>query len=74
LWQLHPYLPYPRNPSCGGAALQVYQEHILGFDPSAYTSQLHWAVSADGTRVPITLAYKRDLLKRDGTNKAILHA
>jgi oligopeptidase B len=52
----------------------VYQEHINDFDPSTYTSQLQWAVSADGTRVPLTLAYRRDLLKGDGTNKAILHA
>jgi oligopeptidase B len=53
---------------------QVYQETILGFDPSAYSSQLEWASSADGTRVPITVAYRADLLRGDGSNKAVLHA
>jgi protease II len=52
----------------------VYQEAVVGFDPTAYTSQLEWAVSADGVAVPLTVAFKRGLMKGDGSNKAILHA
>lgn len=53
---------------------QVYQEVVLGFNPATYSSQLEWAPSADGTRVPLTVAHRRDLLRRDGSNVAILHA
>lgn len=52
---------------------QVYQEAVVGYQPGSYTAMLDWAVSADGTAVPITLAYKTALMKKDGTNKAIMH-
>jgi protease II len=53
--------------------LQVYQEEILSYQPGCYTAALEWATSADGTAVPVTLAYKTALMTRDGSNKAILH-
>lgn len=54
------------------SALQVEQ---LGcsFNPAAYTTLVAWATSKDGTQVPITLAYKCDLMKQDGTNPCLLH-
>jgi hypothetical protein len=30
--------------------------------------------SADGTQVPISLAYRRDLMRRDGSNPCVMHA
>jgi hypothetical protein len=51
----------------------VYHESIPGYQPGCYTAKLEWAASEDGTAVPITLAYRTDLMKQDGSNKAILH-
>jgi protease II len=52
---------------------QVYQEQVVGWQPDCYTSRLEWAVSDDGTSVPVTLAFRRDLLTWDGSNMAVLH-
>jgi protease II len=57
----------------GPLLLQVYQEVIMGYQPGCYTAKLDWAASADGTAVPVTLAYKTELMTGDGSNKAILH-
>lgn len=46
----------------------------MGFDPAAYASKLEWAISADGVKVPLTVAYKQEVMKGDGSNTAILHA
>eukprot|EP00775_Hariotina_reticulata_P005284 gene5284-5519_t len=54
-------------------SLQVYQEQVVGWQPGCYMSHLEWAVSYDGTAVPVTLAFRRDLLKGDGSNMAVLH-
>ncbi len=45
-----------------------------GFDASRYAAVREWAVSADGVQVPMTLAWRRDCLQRDGSNPALLTA
>lgn len=45
-----------------------------GFDPAQYTTERLWATAADGTRVPISLVYRTDLAKRDGTDPLLLDA
>jgi hypothetical protein len=52
---------------------QVYQESVPGYRPGCYTAKLEWAVSEDGTAVPLTVAYRSDLMKKDGSNKALMH-
>ncbi len=37
------------------------QAVLGGFDPADYAQQREWAVAHDGTRVPISLVYRRDL-------------
>ena len=41
--------------------LKKQTEVLGGYDPSRYTSGRHWAVAADGTRVPISLVHRADL-------------
>ncbi|MFQ5490598.1 MAG: S9 family peptidase [Phycisphaerae bacterium] len=43
-----------------------------GYDPSKYTSQRIWATASDGTRVPISLVYKKGLT-RNGQNPLLLY-
>ncbi|QEO14386.1 S9 family peptidase [Agromyces intestinalis] len=39
------------------------QQPVLGnYDPSRYTQRREWAVAPDGTRVPISLVYRTDLV------------
>ena len=43
-----------------------------GFDKSLYISERIHATAADGTRVPISVAYRKDL-KKDGNNPTLLY-
>lgn len=50
------------------------RERVVGdFDPSHYESQYLWATATDGTRVPVSLVYRKDLLER-GKNPLLLYA
>ena len=49
-------------------------EVIGGFDPDKYQSEQVYATSHDGVIVPISLVYKKDLFKKDGTNPLYLRA
>lgn len=50
----------------------VSQDQLPGFNPSDYTTERRWFTSEDGTRVPMTIAYRKDL-KLDGGNPTHLH-
>ncbi|MBU4486093.1 MAG: S9 family peptidase [Candidatus Delongbacteria bacterium] len=49
------------------------QEKVLGdFDQIQYKSELIYALAKDGQTIPISLVYKRDKFKQDGTNPLLL--
>jgi oligopeptidase B len=49
------------------------QDEVLGgYDPKLYASERIYARAADGTQVPISLVYKKDL-KRDGQRPLLLY-
>lgn len=39
-----------------------------GYDPSKYKSERVWATARDGTKIPISLVYREELKKGDGSN------
>lgn len=43
------------------------------FDKDNYQSERIWATSSDGTQVPISMIYKKDI-KKDGSNPLLLYA
>jgi len=43
-----------------------------GFHASNYRTERLWATAPDGVKVPISLVYRKDLLKRDGSNPLLL--
>ena len=48
------------------------QQPVLGgYDPAKYASERVYATAADGTKIPISLVYKKDL-KRDGSRPMLL--
>jgi oligopeptidase B len=50
-----------------GARVLLKREPVLGkFDPADYASEFLWAAARDGTKVPVSLVYRKGF-KRDGT-------
>ncbi|NLG45027.1 S9 family peptidase [Gordonia sp. (in: high G+C Gram-positive bacteria)] len=45
----------------GERTLLRRQPVLGGYDPAEYTAVREWAVAADGTRVPVSLVFRRDL-------------
>lgn len=44
-----------------------------GYDKSAYVSERVFATGKDGTKIPISLVYKKSLFKKDGSNPLYLY-
>jgi oligopeptidase B len=50
-----------------GQRLLRKEQLVPGYDKSLYATERLWATARDGVRVPVTLAWRRDLARRDGT-------
>lgn len=53
--------------------LQKQTEILGGYDPSQYATERTWATAPDGTRVPISLVYRKPL-QRDGSRPMLLYS
>ncbi len=51
------------------------EQQVLGgkFDKNNYIEERIWATATDGTKVPISMVYRKDL-KKDGSNPLLLYA
>ena len=51
------------------------EQEVLGdkFDKNNYTEERVWATATDGTKVPISMVYRKEL-KKDGTNPLLQYA
>ncbi|MGC9961696.1 MAG: S9 family peptidase [Acidimicrobiales bacterium] len=43
-----------------GESTVLHRQPAPGYEPDRYVTELRWVTSADGTRVPVTLAWARD--------------
>jgi oligopeptidase B len=51
------------------------QDKVEGnYNPDLYETIRIWATATDGTKIPVSLAYKKSLLKKDGSNPLYLYA
>ncbi|MEO5734957.1 MAG: S9 family peptidase [Rubrivivax sp.] len=57
----------------GKATLRKRQAVLGGYDPRRYVSQRLWLTARDGTRVPLSLVYRKDR-PRDGKGALLLYA
>lgn len=48
------------------------QEEVIGYDPSAYSCERVFATADDGARIPISIVYKKGVVK-DGNNPLLLY-
>lgn len=69
---LTPSTVYDYNMRTREREVKKQQEVLGGYDSSQYVSERLFAVSADGTKIPISLVYKKGL-KRDGQAPAWLY-
>ncbi|MGN6128336.1 MAG: S9 family peptidase, partial [Humibacter sp.] len=52
----------PHEDRAGELRLLKHQPVLGGYDPELYEQRREWAVADDGTRVPISLVFRRDLV------------
>ncbi len=55
----------------GGKRLSEFDRWSADFDPSPFVTELRFAVSADGTRVPLFVVYRKGIAL-DGRNRTLL--
>ena len=50
-------------------------EEIIGdYDSTLYTTERHFVTVRDGARVPVSIIYRNDFFKKDGTSPMLLYA
>jgi oligopeptidase B len=64
---------YDYDVKTGKSELLKQQPVLGGYDPKLYKSERTYATAADGTKIPISLVYKKDL-KLDGSRPLLLDA
>ncbi|KAI8471644.1 MAG: prolyl oligopeptidase [Monoraphidium minutum] len=57
----------------GRRATRKVHPVLGGFNKDDYASERLWAAAPDGTKVPVSLVYRRELFKRDGSCRMLLH-
>jgi oligopeptidase B len=57
----------------GEKTVQKQQEVVGGYDASAYETKRLWATADDGTKVPISIVYKKSLLRENAPNPTLLY-
>ena len=59
---------YRYDVATGESTLLKQQEVPGGFDAEKYASERRWFAAHDGTKVPVSLVYRKDKFKKDGTS------
>ncbi|MFQ6092166.1 MAG: S9 family peptidase [bacterium] len=67
-----PNSTFDYNMATGEKTLLKRQEVVGEFDPNDYHSERHYATADDGTKIPISLVYKKGLAK-NGKNPLLLY-
>ncbi len=69
-----PYSIYDYNMKTRERELRKSQEIPSGYDASQYKYERVFAKAPDGTSIPISLVYRKDLFSQDGKNPLLLYA
>ncbi|KAK8924137.1 hypothetical protein KSP39_PZI019833 [Platanthera zijinensis] len=64
---------YDYDMTSGISILKKIQQVPGGFESSDYLTERKWAVSTDSTKVPISILYKKNLVKLDGFDPLSMH-
>jgi oligopeptidase B len=63
---------YEMDMDTGATVLRKQQPVLGGYDPGAYATERLWATAPDGTRVPLSVVYRRDT-PLDGSAPCLLY-
>ncbi|GER39216.1 prolyl oligopeptidase family protein [Striga asiatica] len=64
---------YDYDMNSGTLVLKKIDAVFGGFDSANYITQRVWATATDGTQTPISVVYRKDLVKLDGSDPLILY-
>jgi oligopeptidase B len=64
---------YDYGVATGASTLLKQQEVPGGFDSTRYASERLWIEAQDGVKVPVSIVYRRDAFKRDGTSPLYIY-
>lgn len=64
---------YDYDMNIGKSVLKKVEPVLGGFDKEKYEVLRKWAVASDGTQVPISIVYRKDMVKLDGTDPLLLY-
>ena len=67
-----PGTTYELNVATGERRL-LKQQPVIGYDPAKYVTERTWATARDGTRIPVSLVYRKGF-RKDGTAPLLQYA
>ncbi len=67
-----PATTYEVNTATGERRL-LKQQPVIGYDPSRYTTERLWATARDGTKIPVSIVYRKGF-RKDGTAALLQYA
>jgi oligopeptidase B len=67
-----PNSTFDYNMRTGEKKLLKQQEVVGGYNPADYQTERLWATADDGTKVPMSIVYKKGI-KKDGNNNTLLY-
>ncbi|KAL5828317.1 hypothetical protein ACOSQ4_020114 [Xanthoceras sorbifolium] len=64
---------YDYDMNTGISVLKKIETVLGGFDTSNYVTERKWATASDGTQIPISIVYQKNLVKLDGSDPLLLY-
>ncbi|KAA0034088.1 hypothetical protein IC582_023404 [Cucumis melo] len=68
-----PLSTYDYDMKTGVSVLKKVETVLGGFDSNKYVTERKWATALDGTKVPLSIVYRKDLVKLDGSDPLLLY-
>ncbi|KAJ4709952.1 Prolyl oligopeptidase family protein [Melia azedarach] len=64
---------YDYDMNTGISVLKKIEPVLGGFDTNNYVTERKWATASDGTHIPISIVYRKNLVKLDGSDPLLLY-
>ncbi|KAK9274711.1 hypothetical protein L1049_021962 [Liquidambar formosana] len=64
---------YDYDMKTGTSVLKKTETVLGGFNASNYVTERKWANASDGTQIPISIVYRKNLVKLDGSDPLLLY-
>lgn len=64
---------YAYDMDTGVSVLKKIETVLGGFDASNYVTERQWATASDGTKIPLSIIYQKNLVKLDSSDPLLLY-